>query len=172
MFDIRPFEERDWAGTWRIIAPVFRSGQTYSFPPDITEDEAYRAWIETPAMTYVAVGEDDAILGTYYIKPNQPGQGDHVCNCGYLVAEETRGRGIASAMCRHSQREAISQGFSAMQYNLVVSTNRGAVRLWQRHGFEIVGTLPKAFRHPQFGFVDAFVMYKQLDAEQTDHEQG
>ena len=84
-------------------------------------------------------------------------------HCGYIVAEKARGKGIASEMCRHSQREAISHGFRAMQYNLVVSTNEGAVQLWKRHGFEIIGTLPKAYRHPRLGFVDAFVMYKQLE---------
>lgn len=116
-----------------------------------------------PSATFVAVDEDDEVIGTYYIKPNQPALGAHVCNCGYIVAENARGHGVAAAMCEHSQREALSRDFRAMQYNLVVSTNEGAIRLWKRHGFEIIGTLPKAFRHLQLGFVDAFVMYKQLE---------
>lgn len=49
-----------------------------------------------------------------------------------------------------------------MQYNLVVSTNEKAFRLWQKLGFDLVGTLPGAFRHKRYGFVDAYVMYKQL----------
>jgi ribosomal protein S18 acetylase RimI-like enzyme len=53
-------------------------------------------------------------------------------------------------------------GFRAMQFNLVVSTNERAVRLWQRLGFATVGTLPGAFRHRELGFVDAFVMFKTL----------
>jgi RimJ/RimL family protein N-acetyltransferase len=118
-------------------------------------EEAYQAWIEKPSATYVAVDENNEVLGSYYINPNHPALGAHVCNCGYIVAEEARGKGIASEMCKHSQREAISRGFRAMQYNLVVSTNEGAVRLWKRHGFEVVGTLPEAFRHPRLGFVDA-----------------
>jgi ribosomal protein S18 acetylase RimI-like enzyme len=108
------------------------------------------------------VDDGDTVLGSYFIKPNQPSLGAHVCNCGYAVAENARGKGIAAEMCEHSQREALSRGFRAMQYNLVVSTNAVAVRLWKRHGFEIVGTLPKAFHHSRLGFVDAFVMYKQL----------
>jgi ribosomal protein S18 acetylase RimI-like enzyme len=162
MINIRPFNASDWISTWRIIAPVLRAGETYAFSPDITEAEAHRVWVELPAATFVAVDQRSEVLGTYYIKPNQPGLGAHVCNCGYIVAENARHKGIASEMCEHSQREAIARGFRAMQYNLVVSTNKGAVRLWQRHGFEIIGTLPKAFRHPQLGFVNAFVMYKQL----------
>ena len=162
MVKIRFFEESDWPDVWHIIEPVFRAGETYAFPRDISEEEAHKAWISSPKVTYVAVDQDCSIVGTYYIKPNQPGQGNHICNCGYVVSEQARGQGIASMMCEHSQREAVAQGFRAMQYNLVVSTNKVAVRLWKRHGFEVIGTLPKAFRHPQLGFVDAFVMYKQL----------
>ena len=163
MLTIRKFAERDWDAIWCIVEPVLRAGETYPFSPSITNGEAFAAWIETPSATYVAEDENGAILGTYYIKPNQPSLGSHVCNCGYIVAEAARGHGVASAMCEHSQREAIAQGFRAMQYNLVVSTNRGAVQLWRKHGFDIVGTLAKAFRHPNLGFVDALVMYKQLE---------
>jgi len=163
MIKIRPFEEADWAATWQIIEPVFRAGETYAFSPDITEEAAHNVWVETPSATFVAAVENNEIVGTYFIKPNQSALGAHVCNCGYVVAENSRGKGVASKMCEHSQREAISQGFRAMQYNLVASTNDGAVRLWKRHGFQVVGTLPKAFRHHQLGFVDAYVMYKQLE---------
>ena len=163
MIRVQPFEKRDWSATWRIIEPVFRAGETYAFSPDITEEEAHKVWVELPSATFVAVDENNEVLGSYYIKPNQPALGAHVCNCGYIVAEKARGKGIASEMCRHSQREAISRGFRAMQYNLVVSSNEGAVQLWKRHGFDIIGTLPKAYRHSRLGFVDAFVMYKRLE---------
>ena len=162
MFEIREFEERDWKSVWHVIEPVFRAGETYAYSPDMTEDDAYEVWIEQPSATFVAEDERGEIIGTYYIKPNQPGLGSHVCNCGYIVAEKARGKSVAAALCEHSQREAVSRGFRAMQYNLVASTNEGAVRLWKRQGFDVVGTLPQAFRHARHGFVDAFVMYKQL----------
>jgi ribosomal protein S18 acetylase RimI-like enzyme len=160
---IRPLVQSDWPAVWRIIEPVFRAGDTYSFAADITEEEALRAWVEVPAATFVAEDETGTILGSYYLKANQPGRGAHVCNCGYLVGEAARGKGIASALCEHSQQAAVKRGFRAMQYNLVVSTNTGAVRLWKKHGFEIVGTLPEAFLHPSKGYVDAYVMYKKLE---------
>ena len=163
MIEIRTFEEADWPAVWALIEPVFRAGETYAFSPDITPEEAHHVWIEMPAAVFVAHDDRQAILGTYYIKPNQPGLGAHVCNCGYIVAETARGKGIASQMCKHSQREAVLRGFRAMQYNLVVSTNVGAVRLWERHGFDVVGRLPEAFNHPQRGYVDALVMYKLLE---------
>lgn len=162
MINIRTFKENDWPATWQIIEPVFRAGETYAFATDISEDETYHHWIEVPAQTFVAVDENDNIVGTYYIKKNQPGSGSHICNCGYIVAEEARGQGIAFQMCEHSQREAVSRGFRAMQYNLVVSSNEGAVRLWKKLGFEVVGTIPEAFHHHRLGYVDAYVMYKRL----------
>ena len=161
---IRRFAAADWPALWAFLHPTFAAADTYAYPPDIGEAEARRIWTEVPVATYVATDEDGALLGTYYLKPNQPGQGAHVCNCGYVVAASARGRGIASAMCEHSQREAVAHGFRAMQFNLVVATNAGAVRLWQRHGFTIVGTLPGAFDHRRLGFVDAHVMYKTLVA--------
>lgn len=159
---IRPFKDSDWPQVWQILKPVFRAGDTYAFDPGITESKAREIWVKSPAATWVAVAEGGEFLGTYYIKANQGGGGKHVCNCGYVVDSKARGQGVASLMCEHSQAEAISMDFRAMQYNFVVSTNGGAVRLWQRHGFDIVGTLTNAFRHPTKGYVDAFVMYKEL----------
>ncbi|MBN1836858.1 MAG: GNAT family N-acetyltransferase [Spirochaetales bacterium] len=162
MIRIHPFEPRHWGSVWRILEPVFRSGETYAFSPDIGEAEARRLWIGVPTCTFVALDPDGAVLGTYYLKPNQPALGAHVCNCGYVVAQQARGQGIASTMCEHSQAEARARGFRAMQYNLVVSANEGAIRLWKKHGFTVVGVLPGAFRHARLGYVDALVMFKQL----------
>ncbi len=161
MIEIRRFRPSDWDSVWQILEPVFRAGETYVFSPDVTEDEARQAWVERPSATYV-VTIDERVAGTYYIKPKQPGLGDHVCNCGYVVAETARGHGIASEMCLHSQATAVEEGFQAMQYNFVVSTNEGAIRLWEKHGFQVVGRIPDAFRHPKHSFVDAVVMYKKL----------
>lgn len=161
MIEIRPYHSADWEPVWSLLQPIFRAGETYVFAPEITESEARRIWTELPLATYVAT-LDGAVVGTYFLKPNQPGLGDHVCNCGYAVSAAARGHGVASRMCEHSQAEGVALGFRAMQFNFVVSTNEGAVRLWKRHGFEVIGTLPEAFRHPRLGFVDALVMFKRL----------
>ncbi|MEM8547047.1 MAG: GNAT family N-acetyltransferase [Pseudomonadota bacterium] len=159
---IRHFDDEDWPAVWSILAPVFRAGETYRFAPDMSATEARRVWLEVPAATFVAVDSAGTILGTYFIKANQPGLGDHVCNCGYVVSAAARGQGVASTMCEHSQQTAIAMGFKAMQYNFVVASNLGAIRLWQKLGFDIVGTLPGAFRHAALGDVDAHIMYKVL----------
>jgi ribosomal protein S18 acetylase RimI-like enzyme len=162
MAEIRPFAESDWNAVWPLLRATFAAGETYSFPPDISEADSRKVWLELPQATFVACDETGGILGTYFIKPNQPGLGAHVCNCGYVVAANAQGRGIASQMCEHSQRWAVKHGYRAMQFNFVVATNDRALRLWERLGFAVVGRLPGAFRHHRFGFVDALVMFKTL----------
>jgi ribosomal protein S18 acetylase RimI-like enzyme len=102
------------------------------------------------------------VLGTYYIRPNQNAGGAHVANCGYMVAEGARGRGVATALYEHSVEHARRRGFRALQFNLVIASNDVAARLWQKLGMRMVGTLPGAFRHPTLGYVDAYVMYRDL----------
>ena len=118
--------------------------------------------MNTPTATYLALS-DGIVAGTYYIRPNQPELGSHVCNAGYMVSSSARGQGLGRALCAHSLQEAVRLGFKAMQYNLVVVTNRYAIKLWQDMGFEIVGTLPRAFNHKEMGLVDAHIMYRLLD---------
>ena len=159
---IRSFQASDWPAVWSILHATFQSGDTLANSPQSTEAETRQAWVELPAATFVACSPDGQVVGSYILKPNQPGLGGHVCNAGYVVAADAQGHGVASAMCRHSQAQALSMGFLAMQFNLVVSTNERAVRLWKKLGFSVVGTLPRAFRHQRLGLVDAFVMLKEL----------
>jgi ribosomal protein S18 acetylase RimI-like enzyme len=161
---IRRYRDRDWPAVWALLHATIEAGETYAFAPESTEAEIRAAWVEAPTATYVAFTRDGSILGTYFIKPNQPGLGAHVCNCAYVVAEQAQGQGIATSMCEHSQVEAVSMGFRAMQFNFVVATNERAIRLWRKLGFSVVGKLPRAFRHRRLGFVDALVMFKELAA--------
>ena len=158
---IRQAESSDYDPIWQIFHPIVSVGETYAYPTNSTKDDAIRLWCQIPEVTFVAE-LDGAILGTYYLKPNQLGPGSHVCNCGYMVSHSARGKGLATGMCEHSQIEAVRRGYKAMQFNLVVSSNTGAIQLWQKLGFEIVGEIPSAFQHPSKGLISAFVMYKML----------
>jgi L-amino acid N-acyltransferase YncA len=159
---IREAAESDFDAIWPIFHAIASAGETYAYPRDISKKEAEPLWMKVPRQTFV-IEDQDMILGTYYIKTNQAGPGSHVCNCGYMVSSKARGRGLATAMCKHSQQVAIELGYKAMQFNLVATSNQGAVRLWTKLGFETVGRLPKAFNHPSKGLVDALVMYKWLE---------
>jgi ribosomal protein S18 acetylase RimI-like enzyme len=158
---IREARASDFEQIWPIFREIASAGETYAYPRDVTKAEGEKLWMELPRKTFVAESED-GILGTYYLKTNQAGPGSHVCNCGYMVSPNSQGQGVATAMCQHSQQMALELGYDAMQFNFVASTNAGAVRLWQKLGFEIVGRLPRAFQHPKKGKVDAFIMYKWL----------
>ena len=162
MITVRALEEHDWPAVWTLMEPIIRAGESYPYAMDMTEEGARHMWLEVTHAAYVAEDEDGEILGTYYLKPNQPTLGAHVVNAGYMVSEAARGRGVATLMCGHSQAEARRLGYRAMQYNLVVTTNDAGVYLWQKMGFSIVGTLTGAFLHATQGYDDAYVMYKVL----------
>ncbi|MCC7250431.1 N-acetyltransferase [Hyphomicrobium sp.] len=158
---IRPFRNTDADALWRVLEPVIRAGETYALARDMTRADALAYWTGPDRETFVAE-VDGEIAGTYYLRANQTGGGAHVANCGYVTAAAFAGRGLAWAMCLHSLDRARGCGFRAMQFNLVVSNNTRAVRLWESLGFETVGRLPRAFAHPTLGDVDALVMYRLL----------
>ena len=151
----------DADSVWAILEPTIRAGETYTLPRDMPREEALDYWFAPRHEVFVAE-ENARILGTYFLQTNQQGGGSHVANCGYVTAPPASGRGVARAMCAHSLDRARERGFTAMQFNFVVSTNERAVALWQTFGFEIVGRLPGAFHHPTVGYVDALVMYRSL----------
>jgi len=158
---IRPAIADDDEAILEVVMPVARSGETYALPHDLTPAEAHAWWHSPGHAVFVAV-EDGAVLGTSFVCANQKGGGSHVANAAFMTRTSSAGRGVASALCRHALSWAAAEGFAAMQFNFVVATNTRAVALWQRFGFEIVGRLPGAFRHPSRGFVDALVMFRGL----------
>jgi len=158
---IRRATKIDEPAIWSIIKPVIRAGDSYALDRKMSQKAAMAFWMAPEKWTFVAETSSD-IVGTYYMKTNQAGGGAHVCNCGYITDEKARGRGIAKAMCEHSIKQAPEFGFKAMQYNCVLSTNKGAIRLWQRLGFDIVGTIPNVFLHPDKGYIHAHVMYQEF----------
>ncbi len=159
--EIRKASKADFDTIWPIFHAVVATGTTYPYAPTTNKEQARHIWMEVPSATYLAQ-EAGQTLGTYYIKPNQPELGAHICNCGYMVAPDARGCGLGRMLCLHSLKTARTRGFTAMQFNLVVSTNTIAVRLWQQLGFSCIGTIPKAFNHSELGLVDAHIMYRHL----------
>jgi L-amino acid N-acyltransferase YncA len=159
--NIREATKEDWDLVWPIFHEIVKAGDTYAYEENTTKDQAEKIWFNAPCKTYI-FEDNGKILGTYYLKTNQVGPGSHVCNCGYMVSSLARGKGLATSMCEHSQQIAKELGFKAMQFNFVASSNEGAVRLWDKLGFKVVGRLPQAFNHPVKGYIDALVMYKWL----------
>jgi len=162
MRTIRAAADSDRESIWGIFHAVVARGDTYVFDPGISRNDALLYWLNPSHHCFVAE-TDGAVAGTYILKANQPGLGSHVANAAFMVAPSSQGSGVGRAMAEHCLAEARRLGFRAMQFNFVVSTNMFAIRLWQKLGFEIVGTLPRAFRHADKGFVDAYVMFRSLD---------
>jgi len=161
MADIREATEADKPAVWQIIKAVIASGDTYVFDPEMPEGEMVAYWFSPEKHVYVA-DENGEILGTYWIKANQPGLGDHVGNGAYMVSPNAKGKGIGRKMAEHSIEEARQIGFLSIQFNFVVKSNEVAVKLWKSVGFEVIGEIPDAFRHSKYGLTNAYIMYRKL----------
>ena len=161
MISIRQAKDTDTEAIWNIFKAVIQTEDTYVFKADTTKDEFKKHWMADYMHTYVAVQEGD-VVGTYILKQNQIGLGSHVANGSYMVSLEHQGKGIGNQLCIHSHSQAKELGFRAIQFNIVVSTNIGAIATWKKHGFQTIGTTPNAFQHKTKGFVDALIMYRDV----------
>lgn len=161
MVKIRKAKEADFKGVWDIFHRVVKTGDTFAFDPASNREDCRALWMSPNIHTYVAELQGK-ILGTYILRKNQQGLGSHVANAAYMVHPDARGKGIGRAMGMHSVKQAKKLGFSAIQFNFVISTNLVAVQLWLKLGFRIVGIVPKAFSHKKLGMVDIYLMHKFL----------
>lgn len=161
MITIRKYTEADKEQIWEIIKSVIAAGDTYVFAPDSPKEKMLEYWCSADKDTYVAVSHGE-IVGSFYIKENQPDLGSHVANAGYIVLPEARGKSVGRQMAEFSLEEARRSGYRAMQFNFVVKSNENAVRLWQNLGFEIISEIPEAFRHIENGLTNAYIMYRKL----------
>lgn len=157
---IRPAADADADAIWAILEPIIREGETLTLPRDMARADALAYWFAPGNEVFVT--HADAILGTSYLRANQPGAGAHVANASYATSPQARGKGVARAMLTHSLEHARARGFRAMQFNMVIASNERAVKTWTSNGFEIAGRVPEAFNHPKLGYVDALIMYQKL----------
>jgi GNAT superfamily N-acetyltransferase len=159
---IRAFADEDWGRVWAIFSEVVRAGDTFTYDPGATERDARGIWIKAPpGLTVVAV-EGDRVLGSAHMETNRPGPGSHVATASFMVAADARGRGVGTALCEFALEWARERGYAGMQFNAVAESNRVAVELYKRLGFDVVGTIPGGFEHPTLGRVGLHVMYREL----------
>ncbi len=158
---IREATHGDRNAIWEMFREIISEKNVFAFDAQMSRKDAMAFWCGSDKHTYVAE-QNGRVTGSYYLARNHEGGGAHVANAGYMVSSPARGHHIGRAMCEHSLQEAHRLGFRAMQFNFVVSANESAVHLWKEFGFEIVGTLPGAFRHPARGYVDVYVMFRSL----------
>lgn len=156
---VREFRESDWAELWPIVREVAQAGETFTYDPAMTPEQGYAAWVwRAPGNTVVAV-DDERLLGSAKMGPNRDGPGSHVSTASFMVSAEARGRGVGRQLCEFALNWARESGYAGMQFNAVVESNHSAVALYERLGFDVVGTVPGAFQHPTLGRVGLHVMY-------------
>lgn len=161
MLEIRKANEPDKPEIWEIIKEVISGGDSYIFYPNTSREKMLEYWFAEDKKTYVATLENK-IVGTFFIKANQPDLGSHICNAGYMVSSNAKSKGIGRKMAEFSLVEARELGYKAMQFNFVVKSNEIAVKLWLALGFEIIGEIPEAFQHKENGLTNALIMYRKL----------
>jgi L-amino acid N-acyltransferase YncA len=160
----RVADDQDWASIYPFYAAIMAEGKTYPFPQHQTFDEARPWWMEqSPGQTVVAVDEEGAVIGSAKMGPNRPGRGAHVATASFLVEPAHQGKGIGRALGLYVLDWCRAAGFHGIQFNAVVESNNHAVQLWQSLGFEVIGTVPEAFDHPEDGLVGLHVMYQRLN---------
>jgi GNAT superfamily N-acetyltransferase len=160
--EVRALDDEDWPQVWSIIRAVVRARETFPYDPEMTEEQARSMWVETPPGRTVVAVDGRRVLGTAKMGPNRAGPGSHVSTASFMVAADVRGRGVGAALCRHALDWARDSGYAGMQFNAVVEANHSAVRLYQRLGFRILGTVPRAFAHPVLGRVGLHLMYHEF----------
>jgi L-amino acid N-acyltransferase YncA len=164
--EIRDATEADWPAIWPFFHRIVAAGETYAYDQTLTEEQGRAIWMQpssaAKSRTVVAVDADGTVLGSANMYPNRPGPGAHVASASFMVDAASSGKGVGRALCQDMIEWARAEGFRSIQFNAVVETNERAVRLWQSLGFEIIGTVPEAFRHPTHGYVGLHVMYRRV----------
>ena len=155
----------DWPRILPLVEQTARTGETYAYDPTMTSEAGRVAWVATPPGATVVAVDGGTVLGTARMGPNRDGPGAHIGTASFIVAHEARGRGVGRALGEHVVEWHRTHGFRGIQFNAVVETNTSAVRLWTSLGFEVVGRVPGAFRHPRHGYVALLVMFLPLDAD-------
>lgn len=156
------FREPQWPQVWAIVRAVVRAGDTFTYDPGLGEQEARAVWLEAPPGRTVVAVDGERVLGTAKMGPNRAGPGAHIATASFMVAPGERGRGVGTALCRAALTWAEAQGYAGMQFNAVAETNRAAVAVYERLGFQVLGTVPRAFEHPAAGRVGLHLMYREF----------
>ena len=114
-------------------------------------------------QTYAAVAEENgSIFGLYILHPNNVGRCGHICNASYAVSSESRGKHIGERLVLDCLAQGKAHGFRVLQFNAVVESNIHARHLYERLGFEQLGTIKGGFRMKNGEYVNICPYYKTL----------
>jgi DNA-binding MarR family transcriptional regulator/L-amino acid N-acyltransferase YncA len=159
---LEPFDQKDEEGLYEIFQDVVDSGS--QFPYECRSIQEFRRqFFNSNGRVYVCRSLAQEVIGGFYIRSNFPGRSSHIANAAYMIRNIYRGKGIGSLLVKASLHLAKGMGFQAMQFNMVLSQNTIAIKLYQKLGFNIIGTIPQAVRNPDGSYQDGYLMHRELE---------
>lgn len=160
--EVRKYRPEDLPAMTAIWNEIVRQGDAFPQEAELTEESAKEFFA---AQTYsgVACDRDSGnVLGLYILHPNNIGRCGHICNASYAVASSCRGQGVGRLLVLDCMEKGKDFGFRILQFNAVVATNAGARHLYEKLGFQQLGTIPGGFRMKDGSYEDICPYYHIL----------
>ncbi len=156
------FRQEDEEALYDIFKQVVDSGAEFPYESSSIQ-EFHRQFFAPNSKVYVCRTLEGEVIGGFYLKPNHSGRSGHIANAAYMIKRSHRGQGIGTFLTNASLAIAKELGFQAMQFNMVLSQNTIALKLYDKFGFQIIGTIPDAVRKPDGSYQDGYILYRKLD---------
>lgn len=158
--EVRVYQSADLPDMIRIWNEVVEDGVAFPQLELLNETSGAAFFAE---QTYTAVAEEDGkVYGLYILHPNNVGRCGHICNASYAVSSDARGRHIGELLVKDCLLQGKAHGFRILQFNAVVATNVHARHLYERLGFQQLGTIPQGFLMKDGHYEDICPYYHTL----------
>ena len=158
--EIRQYAPGDLPAMIEIWNEVVTNG--IAFPQEDCLDKTTGAAFFA-AQSYCGVADDDGtVVGLYILHPNNVGRCGHICNASYAVRSDCRGKHIGEQLVTDCLAQGKALGFRILQFNAVVENNLHARHLYERLGFQQLGTIPGGFRMKDGSFANICPYYHTL----------
>lgn len=161
-FILTRFAQKDEQPLYEIFKEVVDSGVEFPYESNSIQ-EFHRQFFAPGSEVYVCHASDGEVVGGFTLSANFPGRSRHIANAAYMIKSSYRGQGIGTWLVKASLKIAKTLGFRAMQFNMVLSGNEAANKLYAKLGFQTIGTVPEAVRNPDGSYQDGHILYRKLE---------
>lgn len=159
---IRNYTTEDTKNAANIWNSVVAEGAAFPQTELLTPDSG-EAFFLSQSYTGIACKEETGeIVGLYILHPNNVGRCGHICNASYAVTSELRGQHIGEQLVKDCMKTAKALGYRILQFNAVVKSNHAALHLYEKLGFQQLGTIPGGFLNKEGIYEDIIPHYHLL----------